>query len=141
MPDSLDQAISELKEVAPIINRQTSAMKVREADMFSLTVGQLLALCDKYKEHPLSQTFKDGVAGQPATSTIVVERIDLLALIENKDIEFFTQMEELDIEGRPVVAPIERKRLVARGQAKKVDVAPVVAGLRGSVSPLAETEG
>lgn len=131
MPDALEQALGELKDVAPVINRdQTSTMRIREATNFTLSVGQLLGLCQKYESHPHAGIFRNAVLGRPAADVVVVERITLLAMIENKDIDYEITREDMDIDSRPLNVPVERKVLVPRGQAGRVEVAPIISELR-----------
>jgi hypothetical protein len=139
MADALDKAIEELgDEVAPLLNRgvEQPAMVINEAAIHKINVGQLMALCNKYKDHPVVGTFRNATRGLPADQVVFVERISLLAMIENKDIQVDIEVDDLNV-GR---VPVSRKKLVPRGTATPVDVTPVVSQLRSTADqePLPE---
>jgi hypothetical protein len=119
MSDKLDELIAEVRDVSPTINPQKSEMVVREAGMFRITCGQLRGLCEKYPNHPHAAIFRSAVAGEPNEMVRIVERIDLIAMIEGMEVEFYTEDEIIDVGGLKNKVKTERKRLVPLGTSRQ----------------------
>ena len=89
-------------------------MIVREASLFTLSVKELRAVCDRNPNHPKARAFRDGTARHRPADEVSVERIDLEALILDKQIVTTITNETMDFndggEPQPGV-PVERKSL------------------------------
>lgn len=115
MPDSLDNALNELSDLPS--GATESTLMVKEAENFPITAGKLRALCAKNPDHPLAKLKVKSVEGFPDNTNVVVERPDLLAIVDNKDINFVTKVETRKIAGGEKKVTVVRKQLVERGKA------------------------
>lgn len=138
MPDALDTMLEELKGVSEAAPAVASPLKVQEVNNFAITAGKLRALCSKYADHPLSKIKKQSVETLPDDQIVYVERIDLLAMIEDKDIDFVRGEKVMDAGGRVVRAASEYKKLVPKGTAKNPDPTSVISELRTNPGPVSD---
>lgn len=96
------------KPIAPMV--------VRETPMISVTLDELRSACQANPDHPKARDFMDAIRKAPPGKDVLIERIDLQALLDNKDVQTKVTVEDGDADGRLKVA---RKVLVDRKQPVK----------------------
>lgn len=69
-------------------------LSVRNNQTFKLTAGELLTACDTQPDHPNAVIFRKAVRNFPPTKDVVVERVDLEALLDDKEVEVKTTIED-----------------------------------------------
>jgi len=67
-------------------------LKVRDAKTFKLTAGELRKAIEANPEHPKSKAFTKAVRGIPAVKEIIIERVDLEALLDDKEVDTITRL-------------------------------------------------
>lgn len=122
--DSLDKAIAELQGASATPGTEVAPLVVRSAENFPITAGQLRALAQKHAGHPLSAHFIKAAGTFPSNKRLVVERPDLIAMIEDKEVDYSEKIETITVAGVSQTARVIRKRLVPRGQAKNPSPTP-----------------
>jgi hypothetical protein len=134
MADQLDELLAELKGV-PGQNVE-APMLINDVENFTITAGKLRAFCDKYPSHPLSSAKRRSVHGMPDHKEVIVERPDLLAIAEGKDIDFVTNTEVRKINGVDTKVRVQRKKLVPLGKAVNPTPTPTtVSAMSSKPSP------
>lgn len=109
--DNLDNLMKEILEPdsAKVL---TTQMVVRQASLFKINVADLRKLCAKFPDNPKSVTFMQSTKSHHVTDEVLVERMDLEALIKNADTYFI--LSKKDIETSPGVSEsvvIQEKQL------------------------------
>jgi hypothetical protein len=102
---------------------QVAPMVVLHNAKFSLTAGELREACKNCPDgnHPHVAVFRKAVAGLPDNQTVTVDRVDLEALLDDKDVEI---VEKTDTSPNPEETGgefirIQTKRCVPRGEKGK----------------------
>lgn len=93
---------------AKVQPKQASAIElpVQKARMFNLTVGQLRATCEANKDHPLAADKIESVKGMADHEEVICERIDIEAILDNKDVFIERRLQVID--GKDVTT-VEKK--------------------------------
>lgn len=95
----------------PPVDVDEQPMMVRSGRTFQLTAGELREVCDTDPDHPKAQAFAKACRNFPDNHILYVERADLDALMEGKDV-----VEQREREGGSTVI---RKTLISRTEAKR----------------------
>lgn len=103
---NVDSLKARLKQVRNVGDPPVEPLHVRRVAAFALTAGELRGAIESNPDHPKAADFRKGVAGLPDTQKLAVDRVDLTALLENKDVEQSTIVED----GVTII----RKRVVER---------------------------
>ncbi len=86
----------------------TTGMVTRKTSTIEISIGELAAACDAKKDHPIAKAWrktvlentKKGVKGEPdellANNKVIVDRTDLEALLDNKEVVVVSLGEEVD---------------------------------------------
>lgn len=115
----MSDEIKGLKErLASKQSNRVESVKVHEFRGFTLTCGELRKVCEGNPEHPIVPAFLKGIGNRPDTAELAVDRIDLEAVLDNKDVA----TENVPATGPNGRTTIVRKKLVPR--AKPAPVSP-----------------
>lgn len=86
-PDHLNaraRTASKVKRIADRIKSgRVPALEVRTGENTSITVEEILTLCDANPTHPHADIFRRAVEGMPDDKKVAVDKVDILALAEN----------------------------------------------------------
>ena len=110
-PDPLQNLINTILEDKPVA--PTQQMVVRESATIGVKVSELRAIIQRNPDHPKSQTFRLATADHRGGDTVFVEKIDLEAIIRNRNVTTVVSTEkhvnpESGVESS---VPVERKFL------------------------------
>lgn len=111
-------------------------MMVRESATFKLTAGELLAACKECPDHPNVPIFVKAAETLPENYPVVIERLDLEAMLNGQEVETYTTLE--NIEGTKEKARVVRKRLKGTPKAQGKPVKP--ATTKPEAKPKAEAK-
>lgn len=81
---------------------------VRDGEHFEATVKEIRALVARNPKHPIAQVFANATLGQPETDKVVIDKADLEAVIDNREV-IINSAVELQADGSTVT--VERKVL------------------------------
>lgn len=87
---------------------KSDPLVVKRDRLFELTVQELRDTCELNPDHPLASVKKKSVAGMPYNAKVVVDRVDIEAILENKEVNV-SRTTETDTDG--VKVTVERKVL------------------------------
>jgi hypothetical protein len=86
-------------------------IKVQKGETFTLTCRELAAVIAKNPDHPVAQAYAKAVKKNPPDEPLIIEKIDLQAMIDNKEVELITESGETEIDGMKLPANFQVKRL------------------------------
>lgn len=112
MPDeSLDNLVNEI--LKPESSQAlTTQMVVRSASLFNITVADLRKLCAKFPDNPKAVVFIAATKSHRPEDEVLVERLDLEALIKNVDTVFVNTKQNLETSpGTFEAAVVQTKQL------------------------------
>lgn len=76
---------------------------VTKAPTMELTIGQLAKAVETNPEHPVAKACSKALHTLPSHTKVSMERIDVQALLENKDVKMQTGVEEFEGQPRNVI--------------------------------------
>ena len=124
MPNNeVDKLRDRINEAATSGPTKIQPMMVREAATFKLTAGELLAACKECPDHPNAAIFTKAAEGMPPNNSVVIERLDLEAMLNGQEVETYTTVEP--VEGTKEQARVVRKRLKGQPKAQGKPAKPV----------------
>lgn len=108
-----NQLIERMKKPTAEANAESrdSHVRIVKAEMFKLKAFELQAVLDKNPDHPASKAYAKAVKQLGKNDEVVVEKIDLEAMLQNKEVLVSSEYAETDVEGITVPARYQNKRL------------------------------
>lgn len=103
-PLTVEQVIARLEGEGVSVER----MHVKEGELVELTKRELLRICAENPSHPHVEVYKRAVSGLLANEKIAVDRIDLDAIIQNKQVEIVPEQRQVGDK----IFVVENKRFV-----------------------------
>lgn len=90
---------------------EVQRLRIKENQVFALTAGELLAVCNKYPTHPHADIYRGAVAGLPKDHEVNIDRVDLEALLSGKAVKIEEEQHAEFIDGVQKIVTTERKIL------------------------------
>lgn len=78
-----------MKQENPNAARAVRPMKIHEGEMFEISVADLREACSKNPNHPKAKDFLQNVAAFQPNQMVTVEKVDLEALLKDKQVVFY----------------------------------------------------
>lgn len=86
-------------------------IKLNKAEMFPITCRELAAVIKKNPNHPSALAYTKAVQSNPMDEDLLIERVDLQALLDNREVVVTTRTEMTDVEGIQVPQVVHEKVL------------------------------
>lgn len=92
----MDQLRERLKQSTEGKTREVAALQVDISAKFKLTAGELRSACEQNPDHPFSHVFQRAVSLHPDAKEVTVDRTDLQALLDNREVKTEMKREAAD---------------------------------------------
>lgn len=113
----VESLLSRMKSSTVLGDIPVSPLAVTEGEMFKLTHTELQAIVDKHPDHPIAKEYAAALLRSPSDEhPLVVERIHIEAIVDNKGVETEEVTEVRD--GKQT--RVHRRRLVSLPQSTSV---------------------
>lgn len=111
MADEKDPLIEALVQRLENGNVPVQRIRVKENNIFALTAGELLAACRRNADHPVASVYIGSVGGLPPDHPVHVDRVDLEALLTDKDVVHESSQTVEWVAGEQKIVTTEGKKL------------------------------
>lgn len=124
-PSVIDRLKQEKKpEDALIENGQF--IQTQKGEMFKLKSSELSELIRTNPSHPVAAAYRKAVVSNGPNEDLIIEKIDAMALIENREVKIEYHEEEVEVEGVKGKTRVQIKKLgdVLKGNKAAPSIAP-----------------
>lgn len=120
-----------MKQENPEAARAVRPLKIHEGEMFEINVADLREACSKNPNHPKAKDFLRNVANFLPNQLVVVEKVDLEALLKGKNVVFYKDKSVIPASGSDPAGLHDVQR-------KALEDDPNIAGLSTSPVPFSK---